>query len=218
MSVWGWVWVVGVFICLRGHSHVKYIQSTCLLYCTLSKNKNRWFIKQRTYWNVINLNCTFLPDFEHQTFCTWALFCIFCLYLSVCLCLLLTPLHTPTLPPPVGRVSLTQGASLLVEQLTLEDEGWFECRILVLDTDKDDFQNGTWTFLSITGAALRGYGDSWKAPSADHHWHCSCLEQLQHGAWLGLRRPWQAEWCPIKECMENTSGLCDSPFQFFSVD
>ncbi|CAF92182.1 unnamed protein product, partial [Tetraodon nigroviridis] len=59
-------------------------------------------------------------------------------------------LHTPTLPPPVGRVSLTQGASLLVEQLTLEDEGWFECRILVLDTDKDDFQNGTWTFLSIT--------------------------------------------------------------------
>ncbi|KAF6729329.1 turtle-like protein A [Oryzias melastigma] len=49
-----------------------------------------------------------------------------------------------------GRVSLTRGASLLVEQLTLEDEGWFECRILLLDSKKDDFQNGTWTFLSIT--------------------------------------------------------------------
>lgn len=71
-----------------------------------------------------------------------------------------SPLLHSHSPPPLGRVSLTQGASLLVEQLTLEDEGWFECRILVLDTDKDDFQNGTWTFLSITGAALQGYGDS----------------------------------------------------------
>ncbi|XP_059193688.1 protein turtle homolog A [Centropristis striata] len=49
-----------------------------------------------------------------------------------------------------GRVSLTRGASLLVDRLTLEDEGWFECRILLLDNEKDDFRNGTWTFLSIT--------------------------------------------------------------------
>ncbi|XP_029018950.1 protein turtle homolog A isoform X2 [Betta splendens] len=49
-----------------------------------------------------------------------------------------------------GRVSLTQGASLLVDRLTQEDEGWFECRILLLDSKTDDFRNGTWTFLSIT--------------------------------------------------------------------
>uniref|UniRef100_A0A3Q3IF92 Immunoglobulin superfamily, member 9b n=1 Tax=Monopterus albus TaxID=43700 RepID=A0A3Q3IF92_MONAL len=49
-----------------------------------------------------------------------------------------------------GRVSLTRGASLLVERLTLDDEGWFECRILLLDSKTDDFHNGTWTFLSIT--------------------------------------------------------------------
>ncbi|XP_029960343.1 LOW QUALITY PROTEIN: protein turtle homolog A [Salarias fasciatus] len=49
-----------------------------------------------------------------------------------------------------GRVSLTRGASLLVERLTLEDEGWFECRILLLESKTDDFRNGTWTFLSIT--------------------------------------------------------------------
>uniref|UniRef100_A0A8C5I1L0 Protein turtle homolog A-like n=1 Tax=Gouania willdenowi TaxID=441366 RepID=A0A8C5I1L0_GOUWI len=49
-----------------------------------------------------------------------------------------------------GRVSLTRGASLLVERLTLEDEGWFECRILLLNSKTDDFRNGTWTFLSIT--------------------------------------------------------------------
>uniref|UniRef100_A0A669DLX8 Protein turtle homolog A n=1 Tax=Oreochromis niloticus TaxID=8128 RepID=A0A669DLX8_ORENI len=49
-----------------------------------------------------------------------------------------------------GRVSLTRGASLLIERLTLEDEGWFECRILLLESKTDDFRNGTWTFLSIT--------------------------------------------------------------------
>uniref|UniRef100_A0A8C7T5G8 Immunoglobulin superfamily, member 9b n=1 Tax=Oncorhynchus mykiss TaxID=8022 RepID=A0A8C7T5G8_ONCMY len=49
-----------------------------------------------------------------------------------------------------GRVSLTRGASLLVEGLSLEDEGWFECRILLLDCTTDEFRNGTWTFLSIT--------------------------------------------------------------------
>ncbi|XP_059921425.1 uncharacterized protein igsf9b isoform X3 [Gadus macrocephalus] len=49
-----------------------------------------------------------------------------------------------------GRVSLSGGASLRVEGLTLEDEGWFECRILLLDSKTDEFRNGTWTFLSIT--------------------------------------------------------------------
>uniref|UniRef100_A0A7N9AN19 Immunoglobulin superfamily, member 9b n=1 Tax=Mastacembelus armatus TaxID=205130 RepID=A0A7N9AN19_9TELE len=53
-------------------------------------------------------------------------------------------------PKYKGRVSLTRGASLLLERLTLEDEGWFECRILLLDSKTDDFRNGTWTFLSIT--------------------------------------------------------------------
>ncbi|XP_034548782.1 protein turtle homolog A [Notolabrus celidotus] len=53
-----------------------------------------------------------------------------------------------------GRVSLTRGASLLVERLTLEDEGWFECRILLLDSKKDNFRNGTWTFLSITAPPI----------------------------------------------------------------
>lgn len=82
------------------------------------------------------------------------------LSLPVCVCVTHPSFHSHSPPAPVGRVSLSQGASLLVERLILEDEGWFECRILVLDTDKDEFQNGTWTFLSITGAALQGYGGS----------------------------------------------------------
>nr|XP_015200956.1 PREDICTED: protein turtle homolog A-like isoform X1 [Lepisosteus oculatus] len=49
-----------------------------------------------------------------------------------------------------GRVSLERGASLRIDGLQLDDEGWFECRILLLDRQTDEFQNGTWTFLSIT--------------------------------------------------------------------
>ncbi|KAK6313102.1 hypothetical protein J4Q44_G00164490 [Coregonus suidteri] len=59
--------------------------------------------------------------------------------------------YAPRLHPNYkGRVSLTRGASLLVAGLSLEDEGWFECRILLLDRTTDEFRNGTWTFLSIT--------------------------------------------------------------------
>lgn len=99
-------------------------------------------------------------------------------------------------PPflPTGRVSLTRGASLLVERLTLEDEGWFECRILLLDREQDDFRNGTWTFLSITGAARRASGNASGAAFVAHRWHRPSLEQTQHGVWLCLWRPWQAEW------------------------
>ncbi|MCJ8735074.1 hypothetical protein PDJAM_G00242620 [Pangasius djambal] len=59
--------------------------------------------------------------------------------------------YTPRVHPNYkGRVALTRGASLVVDGLTLEDEGWFECRILLLDRTADEFRNGTWTFLSIT--------------------------------------------------------------------
>lgn len=104
-----------------------------------------------------------------------------------------TPLQ-PLPSCPTGRVSLTRGASLLVERLTLEDEGWFECRILLLDREQDDFRNGTWTFLSITGAARRASGNASGAAFVAHRWHRPSLEQAQHGAWLCLSRPWQAEW------------------------
>ncbi|KAI5094910.1 protein turtle-like A, partial [Silurus meridionalis] len=59
--------------------------------------------------------------------------------------------YTPRVHPNYkGRVSLSRGASLVVDGLTMEDEGWFECRILFLDRSADEFRNGTWTFLSIT--------------------------------------------------------------------
>lgn len=104
------------------------------------------------------------------------------------------PSATPPFLPPKGRVSLTRDASLLVERLTLEDEGWFECRILLLDREQDDFRNGTWTFLSITGAARRASGNASGAAFVAHRWHRPSLEQTQRGAWRCLWMPWQAEW------------------------
>lgn len=119
------------------------------------------------------------------------------LTLPVCLCAsvnLFFPLCLSTLTlPPTGRVSLTHGASLLVERLTLEDEGWFECRILLLDSKTDNFQNGTWTFLSITGAALQGVGNMGAASFVTRRWFRLYLERLQHGVWLYSEGPGKKE-------------------------
>ncbi|KAL4609253.1 hypothetical protein GN956_G23447 [Arapaima gigas] len=63
--------------------------------------------------------------------------------------------HAPRAHPDYeGRVSLTQGSSLHVEGLRLEDEGWFECRILQLDRPAEESRNGSWTFLSVTAPPM----------------------------------------------------------------
>ncbi|KAJ8286530.1 hypothetical protein GJAV_G00040200 [Gymnothorax javanicus] len=49
-----------------------------------------------------------------------------------------------------GRVSLSRGAALLVEQVELQDEGWFECRLLHLNGTSSGSDNGTWIFLSVS--------------------------------------------------------------------
>ncbi|XP_077099061.1 protein turtle homolog B isoform X2 [Siphateles boraxobius] len=50
-----------------------------------------------------------------------------------------------------GRVSLIRGTSLQITGLFLEDEGWYECRILPLDKTTDEAgSNGSWTLLFIT--------------------------------------------------------------------
>ncbi|XP_056109232.1 protein turtle homolog A isoform X1 [Rhinichthys klamathensis goyatoka] len=50
-----------------------------------------------------------------------------------------------------GRVSLIRGTSLQITGLFLEDEGWYECRILPLDKTTDEAgSNGSWTLLFVT--------------------------------------------------------------------
>uniref|UniRef100_A0A8C1ARX6 Immunoglobulin superfamily, member 9a n=1 Tax=Cyprinus carpio carpio TaxID=630221 RepID=A0A8C1ARX6_CYPCA len=60
--------------------------------------------------------------------------------------------HDPRVHPNYdGRVSLIRGTSLQMRGLLLEDEGWYECRILPLDKTTDETgSNGSWTLLSIT--------------------------------------------------------------------
>ncbi|XP_072514304.1 protein turtle homolog B, partial [Salminus brasiliensis] len=53
-------------------------------------------------------------------------------------------------PSYEGRVSLSGGTALSVEGLVQEDEGWYECRILLLDKPSDETRNGSWTLLSVT--------------------------------------------------------------------
>ncbi|KAA0703843.1 Protein turtle -like protein A [Triplophysa tibetana] len=61
-------------------------------------------------------------------------------------------IHDPRVHPSYdGRVSLIGGTSLQVRDLLLDDEGWYECRILPLDKTTDESRsNGSWTFLSVT--------------------------------------------------------------------
>ncbi|KAL0965550.1 hypothetical protein UPYG_G00282800 [Umbra pygmaea] len=53
-------------------------------------------------------------------------------------------------PQYEGRVSLVRDSVLRVEGLLLEDQGLYECRILLLDKASDETRNGTWTRLSVT--------------------------------------------------------------------
>ncbi|XP_034954065.2 protein turtle homolog A isoform X1 [Zootoca vivipara] len=61
-------------------------------------------------------------------------------------------LYSPRVDPEyVGRVRIQEGASLWIEQLRAEDQGWYECRVLFLDrpNSDDEFQNGTWIHLTV---------------------------------------------------------------------
>ncbi|XP_053906651.1 protein turtle homolog A isoform X5 [Cuculus canorus] len=50
-----------------------------------------------------------------------------------------------------GRVRIEEGASLRIDLLRAEDQGWYECRVLFLDRHSADadFQNGTWIHLTV---------------------------------------------------------------------
>lgn len=52
-----------------------------------------------------------------------------------------------------GRVRIEEGASLRIDLLRAEDQGWYECRVLFLDRPSADadFQNGTWIHLTVNG-------------------------------------------------------------------
>ncbi|XP_075312629.1 protein turtle homolog A, partial [Odontesthes bonariensis] len=51
-----------------------------------------------------------------------------------------------------GRVSLARITTLRLERLQLDDQGLYECRILLLDKPTDEVRNSTWTLLSVTAS------------------------------------------------------------------
>ncbi|XP_069334601.1 protein turtle homolog A isoform X2 [Eulemur rufifrons] len=61
-------------------------------------------------------------------------------------------LYSPRIDPDyMGRVRLQKGASLQIEGLKVEDQGWYECRVLFLDqhSPEDDSANGSWVHLTV---------------------------------------------------------------------
>lgn len=61
-------------------------------------------------------------------------------------------LYSPRVDPEYsGRVRIEEGASLRIDLLRAEDQGWYECRVLFLDRPSADadFQNGTWIHLTV---------------------------------------------------------------------
>lgn len=66
------------------------------------------------------------------------------------------------LSAPAGRASLHDKASLRIEQVRSDDQGWYECKVLMLDQQYDTFHNGSWVHLTVNGesrlAARGGLG------------------------------------------------------------
>ncbi|KAE8588586.1 hypothetical protein XENTR_v10022623 [Xenopus tropicalis] len=61
-------------------------------------------------------------------------------------------LYSPRVDPQyLGRTRIEEGASLHIDSLRSEDQGWYECRVLFLDRHhgEEDFQNGTWVHLTV---------------------------------------------------------------------
>lgn len=61
--------------------------------------------------------------------------------------------HVPTSssPPHLGRASLHGKSSLRIENLRSDDQGWYECKVLMLEQQYDTFHNGSWVHLTVNG-------------------------------------------------------------------
>lgn len=52
---------------------------------------------------------------------------------------------------PTGRATLHGKASLQIDPVRSEDQGWYECRVLMLEQQYDTFHNGSWVHLTVNG-------------------------------------------------------------------
>uniref|UniRef100_A0A8C2X387 Immunoglobulin superfamily member 9B n=1 Tax=Cyclopterus lumpus TaxID=8103 RepID=A0A8C2X387_CYCLU len=52
-------------------------------------------------------------------------------------------------PEYTGRASLHGKASLQIDPVRSDDQGWYECRVLMLEQQYDTFHNGSWVHLTV---------------------------------------------------------------------
>ncbi|KAL0994526.1 hypothetical protein UPYG_G00123500 [Umbra pygmaea] len=52
-------------------------------------------------------------------------------------------------PEYAGRASLHGKSSLRIEKVRSEDQGWYECKVLMLEQQYDTFHNGSWVYLTV---------------------------------------------------------------------
>lgn len=50
-----------------------------------------------------------------------------------------------------GRASLHGKSSLRIENVRSDDQGWYECKVLMLEQQYDTFHNGSWVHLTVNG-------------------------------------------------------------------
>uniref|UniRef100_A0A8C2IP60 Immunoglobulin superfamily, member 9Ba n=1 Tax=Cyprinus carpio TaxID=7962 RepID=A0A8C2IP60_CYPCA len=53
-----------------------------------------------------------------------------------------------------GRASLHGKASLQIDHVRSEDQGWYECRVLMLEQQYDTFHNGSWVHLTVNAPPM----------------------------------------------------------------
>ncbi|XP_028977098.1 protein turtle homolog B isoform X2 [Esox lucius] len=52
-------------------------------------------------------------------------------------------------PEYAGRASLHGKSSLRIEKVRSDDQGWYECKVLMLEQQYDTFHNGSWVYLTV---------------------------------------------------------------------
>ncbi|CAL8305425.1 unnamed protein product, partial [Gadus morhua 'NCC'] len=52
-------------------------------------------------------------------------------------------------PEYAGRASLQGKSSLRIENVRSDDQGWYECKVLMLEQHYDTFNNGSWVHLTV---------------------------------------------------------------------
>ncbi|XP_070706257.1 protein turtle homolog A [Pempheris klunzingeri] len=126
------------------------VVAICLIYPTVTTEGARPEVRGKV-GGVVDLECTFPPS-DPAAASTASLHVVEWVRQGLDIPVLIKfGSYAPRVHPLYeGRVSLVRITALRLQDLQLDDQGMYECRILLLDEPTDELQNGTWTLLSVT--------------------------------------------------------------------